>query len=699
MSKVMYKGQSVTGAPDESAFTTSDTSATPASTDSIDLLSSSDSGATRWSKVSKNLKNTRFLVNKYGSADISEIGDGTVTGAIAYLSENGGGGSTQVKLAEVSGASVTTDLNTASITWTDPSDVEISGVKFAEWAGTKIVRKVGSAPSSYKDGTLVLDSTTKNQHASSALTDSNLVYGTTYYYGFFPYTKTGLYSDGSSISVTPSKGTAAVPTQSGSLTYDGSAQSPTWNYESAKMTKSETAQTDAGTNYETTFTLGSDYAWADGDTNQTKTITWSIARKPVSVPTQTNSLTYQSGVTQTPTWSHSEGYTLSGTTSSENAGTFTPTATLDSNYCWTGGSTSDETLSWSIAKATSAITVSPSSVTLNTNNKTATVTVGNILGRTITVETSNDSVATGSYSSGTLTVSHVNQNSGSATITVKAAASTNYNASNVTVSVTAAFIDTVLNNNDWATIQSVAQAGNGSSYWNVGDRKEVTLNGTVRARTLSNYKWYAYILGFNHNQAKEGTAIHFQFGFNALSGGVHTAMTDWTSTNAYGDYGDKVLFNMNKASSGTNSGGWNSCTMRSTTIPEFIQCLPAALQSALKAITKYTDNTGNSSNVAGNVTTTSDKVFLLAEYEVHGARSYANQYEYTDSKQAQYAYYSAGNSKVMYNDQVTGTAVYWWCRSAYCNDSTYFCNVNYYGDATAGNAYGSRGFAPGFAVG
>ena len=77
-------------------------------------------------------------------------------------------------------------------------------------------------------------------------------------------------------------------------------------------------------------------------------------------------------------------------------------------------------------------------------------------------------------SNGTVTISHVNQTSGSATITVTAEQSTNYEASSVSISVTASFVDTVLNNNSWDVIQSVAQAGTGSSYWNVGDRKEVS---------------------------------------------------------------------------------------------------------------------------------------------------------------------------------------------------------------------------------
>jgi hypothetical protein len=100
-----------------------------------------------------------------------------------------------------------------------------------------------------------------------------------------------------------------------------------------------------------------------------------------------------------------------------------------------------------------------------------------------------------------------------------------------------------------------------------------------------------------------------------------------------------------------------------------------------------------------NVTATQDDIFLLAEYEIFGSRSYANQYEYTDSKQVQYDFYKSGNSKVMYNDQSTGTAVGWWERSPFYSNATSFCRVNPSGLANSANAFLSLGFAPGFCVG
>ena len=137
--------------------------------------------------------------------------------------------------------------------------------------------------------------------------------------------------------------------------------------------------------------------------------------------------------------------------------------------------------------------------------------------------------------------------------------------------------------------------------------------------------------------------------------------------------------------------------MRKTTIPEFINCLPSDLQSALKAVNKYTDNgTGSYHQSSEDVIATQDKVFLLSEYEVLGARTYANQYE--QNSQAQYDYYKNGNSKTMYNDQKTDKAVFWWERSPCYDNRTKFCDI-YIGYPRSATADYSYGFAPAFVVG
>ena len=127
-----------------------------------------------------------------------------------------------------------------------------------------------------------------------------------------------------------------------------------------------------------------------------------------------------------------------------------------------------------------------------------------------------------------------------------------------------------------------------------------------------------------------------------------------------------------------------------------IAVIPAALRAVLKSVTKYTDNTGGGSSAASNVTATTDYFFLLSEFEVFGSISYANGNE--KNKQAQYAYYSAGNSKIKYKHNGTSTAAFWWLRSPLAGDSYSFVYVGTDGTVNYSNAFYSLGFAPGFCV-
>ena len=265
--------------------------------------------------------------------------------------------------------------------------------------------------------------------------------------------------------------------------------------------------------------------------------------------------------------------------------------------------------------------------------------------------------------------------------------------------VALSFVSSTLNNNEWSVIKSVSDAGQGENYWSIGDRKAVTLNGTVGDLSLSNYTTYAYIIGFNHNASVEGAnRIHFQLAKTALSGGIDIALCD-------SEYNSRVYssgyFSMN--SSGTNSGGWKSSKMRTkicgTSLSNYsgtiIAVIPAALRDVLKPVTKYTNNTGSSS-AASAVTATTDYFFLLSEYEVFGRIVQGNTNE--SSKQAQYSYYSNGNSKIKYNHSATSTYVRWWLRSPHASYSTSFVLVSTGSSVANYDADYSFGFAPGFCV-
>ena len=132
--------------------------------------------------------------------------------------------------------------------------------------------------------------------------------------------------------------------------------------------------------------------------------------------------------------------------------------------------------------------------------------------------------------------------------------------------------------------------------------------------------------------------------------------------------------------------------MKKTLMPAFKSACSAALRAVIKPVTIYSDNVGGGSNTASNVTASSEEFYLPAEFEVHGARSYANSAE--QKYQTQLAYYKAGNSKVKYKHNATGTAANVWCRSADYSDSWYFCDVDTSGYANGSIASYSLGVAP-----
>lgn len=260
-------------------------------------------------------------------------------------------------------------------------------------------------------------------------------------------------------------------------------------------------------------------------------------------------------------------------------------------------------------------------------------------------------------------------------------------------------LSSVLNDNSWADIAAAADLGIGQNYWSVGDTKEVTLNGSV-GNTDVNQTINVFILGFNHNTSKEGNnRIHFLIG---KSGDNLCGMTD----SQYNKTVTKTGYcSMNM--SNTNSGGWNNSLMRinflgngsSPSAPfseSFLAALPADLRAEMKSCTKYSDNTGGNTSLASAVTATTDYLFLLAEFEVFGARSYANPAE--QNSQVQYDYFKVGNSKVAGSWGSPATAVFWWLRSVHAGGSLSFCRIAPSGAEYTDGADWSYGVLPGFCV-
>nr|DAM96410.1 MAG TPA: tail collar fiber protein [Bacteriophage sp.] len=248
----------------------------------------------------------------------------------------------------------------------------------------------------------------------------------------------------------------SIPVQSGSLTYTGAPQTPEWdNFDQENSSVSVTPQTNAGT-HSATFTLLTGM-WSDGTTGK-KTVNWTIGRASIpAVPQQSGSLKYD-GNPKTPSWDtnyDSNKMTVS-VEAQINAGTgYTASFTPDSNHQWWDGSVGAKTATWTIGKGDQVVSVSPQSVTLNTSTRSAKFTVTRKGDGVISATSGNPSVATIggiNQQTGEVTVNSVNDTTGTAVITVKVAAGTNYLAgADKEVQVNAQFVTIYGGEWDWTS--------------------------------------------------------------------------------------------------------------------------------------------------------------------------------------------------------------------------------------------------------
>lgn len=394
-------------------------------------------------------------------------------------------------------------------------------------------------------------------------------------------------------------------------------------------------------------------SYTENGVTKTATTSVTVNRKTISaVPSQSGTLTY-TGSSQSPSWNNysTTQLTIGGTTSGMNAGSYTATFTPKSNYRWADGTTTAKSVSWSIGKAAGSLSISPTSMTLDTTTKSKTITVTRSGNGTISAVSSNTAAATVSVSGNTVTVT--GKANGSATITISVAAGTNYTApASKTCAVTVSFLKDNFADNDWSAIIAACHSGSVPSTWVVGNSKTMTINGA---------SYQVDIIGKNHDTYASGGKAPLTFQLH----------------DCYGE-----TKNMN--SSNTNSGGWTSCAMRSTHLPAILALMPTEVQNGIREVNKLTSAGSQSSTI----NTTADKLFLLSEVETFGSTIYSAAGEGT-----QYDYYKAGNSKVK---KQNGSAASWWERSPDASNSTLFCLVGSNGNANGNYASFAFGVAFGF---
>ena len=228
------------------------------------------------------------------------------------------------------------------------------------------------------------------------------------------------------------------------------------------------------------------------------------------------------------------------------------------------------------------------------------------------------------------------------------------------------YSEAISNNSNITNSTSVVYIDYGEEHYKitVGDQVTLSINGTN----------YAFdIIGFNHDTLTDTAA----YGEETATGkaGMTLQMHDLF----------KLSYKMNDTN--TNSGGWKSSAMRTSTMATMKGYMPAAWQTAIKPVNKASGLGGGSSS---GTETVSDSCFLLAEIEIFGSTKYSVSGEGT-----QYAYYKAGNSA---SKNKGGSAYSWWERSHYSGFSKNFCIVDSGGHKYVNDASYSRGVAFGFCV-
>lgn len=246
-------------------------------------------------------------------------------------------------------------------------------------------------------------------------------------------------------------------------------------------------------------------------------------------------------------------------------------------------------------------------------------------------------------------------------------------------------------NDTWERISELSSSGQAANFYNVGDRKTITVNGTWTIKEFNNLSVDVYIIGINHNASVEGAnLIHIKFGF------LNDKQIAWDDGAANGTtpafrislspvcrkWADSYMCNicLGNGSGTPNSPGSNS----------FMSILPEDLCSVMKIAHKYGGSWTIGVPDVLNMEINDEYVSIPSLYECMGANYDGSivddhlVYSSVESQyQKQYDYYRFGNSLWHYSDQ-DGDAKPFWTKtpkttqhSSYEGDSKFiaiFCN-------------------------
>ena len=206
--------------------------------------------------------------------------------------------------------------------------------------------------------------------------------------------------------------------------------------------------------------------------------------------------------------------------------------------------------------------------------------------------------------------------------------------------------------------------------WNIGDIIPITLS-TEEVIEMR-------IIGINHDDKSDGSG----------KAGITLQMVDCLATK----------YSMN--STATNTGGYPASQMKTSTLPTIKALLPQEWQNIIKLVDKKSAN-GGGSNYSETLTLSED-IFLLSQIEIFGdnatnAQDHANEgsvYEYWNGKNNEDRIKKYDTDA----DGVPDSALIWWMRSSYYNNTSSFCRVREIGNNFYGSAANVVGVSFGFCI-
>lgn len=169
--------------------------------------------------------------------------------------------------------------------------------------------------------------------------------------------------------------------------------------------------------------------------------------------------------------------------------------------------------------------------------------------------------------------------------------------------------------------------------------------------------------------------------------------------NRAGQVGDTIDSSLDAKAKeyGPNKGGWEQCYCRLTLMPQVIACYPQEWQAIMRVSTIWTDNVGNGTNIASNITATQDTMYLPGYVEIYGSDyGYCN--SATGTKQEQFDWHRAGNHSLYTRSDNPAQNQWALCRDPMHRATYNFCAIAHKAQVGTSAAASDNGMRPCFSV-